>query len=89
MKHFEAIQEKILQMEKRHERREEEMQQIIRNAKHVATVQLDQESHKWMKVVEDKNLEIQKFRTELDSILEVLRLLQKQGVVIPVSSQVT
>ncbi|KAJ8315560.1 hypothetical protein KUTeg_007710 [Tegillarca granosa] len=88
MKHFEAIQEKILQMEKRHERREEELQQIIRNAKHVATVQLDQESHKWKKVVEDKNLEIQKFRTELDSILEVLRLLQKQGVVIPVSSQV-
>lgn len=89
MKHFESIQEKIIQMEKKHEVREQELQQIVKNAKHAATVQMDQEVKKWKNIVETKNKEIQQFRTELDSILDVLKLLQKQGVVIPVSAAVS
>lgn len=85
MKHFEALQDKILQMEKRHEQREKELKQLVTNAKHTATVELDLEIKKWKNVVELKNNEIQKFRSELDSILDVLRLLQKQGVIIPIN----
>lgn len=85
MKHFETIHEKIIHMETRHETREQELQQIITNTRQVANVELSQEENKWRQVVEAKNSEIQKFRTELDSILEVLRLLQRQGVVIPVT----
>ncbi|XP_021349232.1 centrosomal protein of 162 kDa-like isoform X2 [Mizuhopecten yessoensis] len=86
MKHFDSIKEKIGNMEQRHEQREKELQEVIRNAKQVASVQLEHAVQKWRKIVESKNKEIQKFRTELDAILEVLRVLQRQGVVIPISA---
>ncbi|XP_063402688.1 centrosomal protein of 162 kDa-like [Mytilus trossulus] len=89
MKHFESIQQKIIQMEKKRETRELELQQIIKNAKHTASVEMDQEANKWKGIVDSKNCEIQRFRTEIDSILDVLKLLQKQGVVIPVSAAVS
>ena len=89
MKHFESIQQKIIQMEKKRETRELELQQIIKNAKHTASVEMDQEANKWKGIVDSKNSKIQRFRTELDSILDVLKLLQKQGVVIPVSAAVS
>ncbi|XP_069138215.1 centrosomal protein of 162 kDa-like isoform X2 [Argopecten irradians] len=86
MKHFDSIHEKIVSMEQRHEQREKELQEVIKNAKQVASVELEHEVQKWRKIVEAKNSEIQKFRTELDAILEVLRVLQRQGVVIPISA---
>ncbi|KAK3583943.1 hypothetical protein CHS0354_033733 [Potamilus streckersoni] len=89
MRHFEALQGKITQIEKKHEYREQELQQVIKNAQHAAKADLDQEVQKWKKIVEVKNNEIQKFRMELDSILEVLRVLQKQGVIIPVGPEVS
>ncbi|XP_063401794.1 centrosomal protein of 162 kDa-like [Mytilus trossulus] len=89
MKHFESIQQKIIQMEKKRETRELELQQIIKNAKHTASVEMDQEANKWKGIVDSKNSEIQRFRTELDSILDVIKLLKKKGVVIPVSAAVS
>ncbi|VDI12203.1 Hypothetical predicted protein [Mytilus galloprovincialis] len=81
--------QKIIQMEKKRETRELELQQIIQNAKHTASVEMEQEANKWKGIVDSKISEIQRFRTELDSILDVLKLLQKQGVVIPVSAAVS
>jgi protein QN1 len=86
MRHFEELQEKIIQIEAKHSQREQELQQIIKNSKLSADVEIEKEVEKWCKLVETKNNEIQKFRMELDSILEVLRVLQKQGVIIPLSS---
>ena len=86
MRHFEQIQEKVTQLEKRHQQREQELQQMIRNFQQVASVELQEEVSKWKNIVEMKNREIQKFRAELDSILDVLRVLQSQGVVLPVRS---
>ena len=86
MRHFEALQEKITQIETKHSQREQELQQIIRNTRQNTNIEIEREVDKWKKLVETKNNEIQKFRMELDTILEVLRVLQKQGVVIPVGS---
>ncbi|XP_013389121.1 centrosomal protein of 162 kDa [Lingula anatina] len=83
MKHFEALHEKITQMENRHRQREQELQQIIRNTKLNAGVELNREVDKWRRMVEVKNQETERFRIELDSILEVLRELQRQGVSMP------
>ncbi|VDH91280.1 protein QN1 [Mytilus galloprovincialis] len=55
---------------------ENQKQKIIKNAKHTASVEMDQEAIKWKGIVDSKNSEIQRFRTELDSILDVLKLLQ-------------
>eukprot|EP00079_Xenopus_tropicalis_P036046 XP_017949817.1 PREDICTED: centrosomal protein of 162 kDa isoform X1 [Xenopus tropicalis] len=90
MKDFLALENKIKYMEKRHLQREQELQQIIQQTHHVAADEQIQETDKWKKLAQQKNTELEKFRTELDAILDVLRMLQKQGVVIPaVTSQRT
>ncbi|XP_052811094.1 centrosomal protein of 162 kDa-like isoform X2 [Mya arenaria] len=86
MRHFESLQEKIVQIETKHAQREKELQDIILNSRQAASIETEREVDKWRDIVETKNNEIQRFRVELDSILEVLRVLQKQGVVIPVTS---
>ena len=86
MRHFEALQEKIVQIENKYTTREKELQDIIRNSSQAASIEKEAEVEKWRQLVESKNNEIQRFRVELDSILEVLRVLQKQGVIIPVAS---
>lgn len=50
---------------------------------HISEVRQTQEAEKWRRLAQQKNQELEKFRIELDSILDVLRELQKQGVVIP------
>ncbi len=83
MHHFEALQDKISKLESRHQRREQELKQIIHHSQAMATAELNTEIDKWKKIVETKNRETEKFRTELDSILGVLRELRRQGVVLP------
>jgi len=80
MRHFEALQEKIVEMETRHGMREEQLQQLIEQQSITAARDV---TTRWRAVVDEKNREIDRFRTELDAILEILRQLQTQGVVIP------
>lgn len=39
---------------------------------------------RWRRVAEDKRRQMDAFRQELDSILDIVRYLQKEGVVLPV-----
>ncbi|XP_030054997.1 centrosomal protein of 162 kDa [Microcaecilia unicolor] len=82
MKHFLTLETKLKHMEIRHAQRERELQQIIQQTRSVAEAEQLQEAEKWKQVAQMKNEELEKFRIELDSILDVLRELQRQGVVI-------
>ncbi|XP_028578729.2 centrosomal protein of 162 kDa isoform X2 [Podarcis muralis] len=83
MKRFVCLERKIKHLEARYEQREQELQQVIQQTQHIAEVEQIQETEKWRKLALLKNQELEKFRIELDSILDVLRQLQKQGVIIP------
>ncbi|XP_069344429.1 centrosomal protein of 162 kDa [Eulemur rufifrons] len=85
MKHFMDLEKKIEQMEMRHEQREQELQQIIQQTQQVVETEQNKEIEKWKRLAQLKNREVDKFRTELDSILDVLRELHRQGVVVPVA----
>nr|XP_034965346.1 centrosomal protein of 162 kDa isoform X1 [Zootoca vivipara] len=85
MKRFVCLERKIKHLEARYEQREQELQQVIQQTQHIAEVEQIQETEKWRKLALLKNQELEKFRIELDSILDVLRQLQKQGVIIPPS----
>ena len=87
MRHFESLTDKISQLESRHVTRERELQQMIQQARVSATADLDEEVNRWRLIVETKNREIEHFKTELDSILEVLKELQRQGVLLPLSAR--
>ncbi|NXI68510.1 CE162 protein, partial [Anseranas semipalmata] len=83
MKHFLFLEKKIKHMETRHAEREQELQKATQLTQHITEARQTHEAEKWRKLAQQKNQELEKFRVELDSILDVLRELQKQGVVIP------
>ncbi|KAF6113140.1 centrosomal protein 162 [Phyllostomus discolor] len=85
MKHFMDLEKKIKQMEMKHKQREQELQQIIQQTHQVVETEQNKEIEKWKRLAQLKNRELDKFRTELDSILDVLRELHRQGVVVPVA----
>ncbi|NWY38479.1 CE162 protein, partial [Sylvia atricapilla] len=83
MKHFLCLEKKIKHIESRYAEREHEIQKATQLTQHISEVRQTQEAEKWRRLAQQKNQELEKFRMELDSILDVLRELQKQGVVIP------
>ncbi|XP_053917758.1 centrosomal protein of 162 kDa isoform X3 [Cuculus canorus] len=83
MKHFLCLEKKIKHMETRHAEREQEIRKAAQLTQHVTEARQTHEVEKWRRLAHRKNQELEKFRVELDSILDVLRELQKQGVVIP------
>ncbi|NWH86212.1 CE162 protein, partial [Aegithalos caudatus] len=83
MKHFLCLEKKIKHIESRYAEREHEIQKATQQTQHISEIRQTQEAEKWRRLAQQKNQELEKFRMELDSILDVLRELQKQGVVIP------
>ncbi|XP_071957033.1 centrosomal protein of 162 kDa-like [Antedon mediterranea] len=83
MKHFEALQAKIIAMETRHLDREKEMKNVMEKTQETLMTETNQKLTTYQQLLLDKNNELQRFRAELDSILDVLKELQRQGVVIP------
>ncbi|NXL27241.1 CE162 protein, partial [Glaucidium brasilianum] len=83
MKHFLCLEKKIKHIETRHAEREQEIQKATQLTQHITEARQTREAERWRRLAQWKNQELEKFRVELDSILDVLRELQKQGVVIP------
>ena len=77
-----VLEKKIKQMEMRHEQRE---QQIIQQTYQVVETKQNKEIEKWRRLAQLKNRELDKFRMELDSILDVLQELHRQWLVVPVA----
>ncbi|KAJ8005420.1 hypothetical protein DPEC_G00146470 [Dallia pectoralis] len=87
LRHFTSLERKIHNLELRHSQREKELQQVISQTRLVVEVEKQSELERWRSLAQEKNRELEVFRLELDSILDVLRELQRQGVVIPPSDR--
>lgn len=87
MKQFDSLETKIAAMEQRHSQREVDLQRIIEKTHLTAKIEKEETEAKWRQVVRQKNREIEKFRYELDAILEILSELKRQGVVIPLRNE--
>ncbi|XP_036446069.1 centrosomal protein of 162 kDa isoform X2 [Colossoma macropomum] len=85
LRHFASLEHKIHSMERRYNQREQELQQMIAQTRSVVEQEQQAEVARWKKLAQGKSSELEAFRLELDSILDVLRELQRQGVVIPAS----
>uniref|UniRef100_A0AAR2K9R9 Centrosomal protein of 162 kDa n=1 Tax=Pygocentrus nattereri TaxID=42514 RepID=A0AAR2K9R9_PYGNA len=83
LRHFASLEHKIHSMERRYNQREQELQQMITQTRSVVEQEQQAEVARWKKLAQGKGSELEAFRLELDSILDVLRELQRQGVVIP------
>eukprot|EP00052_Salpingoeca_macrocollata_P025703 m.234343 g.234343 ORF g.234343 m.234343 type:complete len:202 (-) comp22472_c0_seq12:44-649(-) len=84
MQHFETLEWKIRELETRLQLRENEIQRICHDNEKTKEIELEALNNKWEQALLQKNTEMERFRTEMDSILDVLRQLRKQGVRIPV-----
>ncbi|XP_071325568.1 centrosomal protein of 162 kDa isoform X2 [Trachinotus anak] len=80
-----SLERKILNMELRHQHREKELKQVIGGSWQMLEANQQSEVERWKHVAQDKSRELEAFRLELDSILDILRHLQRQGVVSPPS----
>ncbi|XP_041758347.1 centrosomal protein of 162 kDa [Coregonus clupeaformis] len=83
LRHFTSLERKIHSMELRHTQREKELQQVMGQTRLVVEAEQQSEVERWRRLAQGKTQELEVFRLELDSILDVLRELQRQGVVIP------
>ncbi|XP_072536151.1 centrosomal protein of 162 kDa isoform X2 [Salminus brasiliensis] len=83
LRHFTSLEHKIHSMELRYQQREQELQQVIAQTRSVVEQEQQTEVARWKRLAQGKSSELEAFRLELDSILDVLRELQRQGVVIP------
>lgn len=57
--------------------------QMIAQTRSVVEQEQQAEVARWKRLAQERSSELDAFRLELDSILDVLRELQRQGVVIP------
>ncbi|XP_053289282.1 centrosomal protein of 162 kDa isoform X2 [Pleuronectes platessa] len=80
-----GLERKILNMELRHQQRETELQQDTGGSWQMLEPQQQAEVERWKNLAQDKSRELKAFRLELDSILDFLKHLQRQGVVFPPS----
>ncbi|XP_010225630.1 PREDICTED: centrosomal protein of 162 kDa, partial [Tinamus guttatus] len=84
MKHFLCLEQKIKHMESRRAEREQELQKAARLARQPpGDARQGREAERWRRLAQRKNRDLEAFRAQLDSMLDVLRELQRQGVVIP------
>ncbi|XP_034730618.1 centrosomal protein of 162 kDa isoform X2 [Etheostoma cragini] len=84
-----GLERKILNMELRHQHREKELQQVIGGSWQTSEADQQSEAESWKRLAQDKSRELEAFRLELDSILDILRHLQRQGVVLPTPDPLT
>ncbi|KAK1895901.1 hypothetical protein KUDE01_021352, partial [Dissostichus eleginoides] len=74
-----GLERKILDMELRHQSRERKLQQVIGGSWQTLDSGQQSEEEGWKQLAQQKSREVEAFRLELDSILDILRHLQRQG----------
>ncbi|XP_041649990.1 centrosomal protein of 162 kDa isoform X2 [Cheilinus undulatus] len=84
-----SLEKKIFNMELRHQHREKELQQVITHSWQTLNTSQHSEVERWKHLAQEKCREIDAFRVELDSILDILRHLQRQGVTLTPISAIT
>uniref|UniRef100_A0A3B4YCJ0 Centrosomal protein of 162 kDa n=1 Tax=Seriola lalandi dorsalis TaxID=1841481 RepID=A0A3B4YCJ0_SERLL len=75
-----SLERKLVTMELRHQHREKELTQVIGGSRQMLEANQQSEVEHWKHLAQDKSRELEAFRLELDSILDILRHLQRQGV---------
>ncbi|KAF9580779.1 hypothetical protein BGW38_002433 [Lunasporangiospora selenospora] len=66
---LEELDQVVLKLEHRLERRDQELQEVVMEAKRQTDVRLEAWKAKWVQVVQRKNAEIHRFQTELEALM--------------------
>ncbi|GJJ70558.1 hypothetical protein EMPS_02907 [Entomortierella parvispora] len=66
---LEELDQVVLRLEQRLERRDQELQEVVQEAKRQTDLRLEAWKSKWVQVVQRKNAEIHRFQVELESLM--------------------
>ncbi|KAG0053697.1 hypothetical protein BGZ83_000581 [Gryganskiella cystojenkinii] len=66
---LEELDQVVLRLEQRLERRDQELQEVVQEAKRQTDLRLEGWKSKWVQVVQRKNAEIHRFQVELESLM--------------------
>ncbi|KAF9114790.1 hypothetical protein BGX27_009824 [Mortierella sp. AM989] len=66
---LEELDQVVLRLEQRLERRDQELQEVVLEAKRQTDLRLEAWKSKWVQVVQRKNAEIHRFQVELESLM--------------------
>jgi len=80
LQHFERLENTVIELEARLRRRDRELEAVAAESKYSAEAEVAACEKRWRGVVAAKQAQIDRFRLELDKILEAIRLMQQQGV---------
>ncbi|XP_065645173.1 centrosomal protein of 162 kDa isoform X4 [Hydra vulgaris] len=83
IRHYKELENKIYNMELKRHTRENEIRTLLEKTKIKSDIDVQSIEEKWRNILKQKDDELRKFREELDSILEILQELQRQGVILP------
>ncbi|KAK0151396.1 Centrosomal protein [Merluccius polli] len=83
LRHLRSLEAKVHSMELRHTERENQLKQLIGQARPVGEAEQQAEVERWKRLAQGRGREVEAFRLELDAILDVLRELHRQGVAFP------
>nr|XP_047129830.1 centrosomal protein of 162 kDa isoform X1 [Hydra vulgaris] len=83
IRHYKELENKIYNMELKRHTRENEIRTLLEKTKIKSDIDVESIEEKWKNILKQKDDELRKFREELDSILEILQELQRQGVILP------
>lgn len=90
MRHYDALIRKINEVEARNGQRERDMRllfaQLSGGGARLQDGGSSADATRWQQALQAKQLQVESFRTELDSILNILRDLKRSGVTLPVVS---
>ncbi|KAG0233699.1 hypothetical protein BGW42_007285 [Actinomortierella wolfii] len=69
---LEELDQIVLKLEQRLERRDQELREVVLEAKRQTDMRLEQWKAKWVQVVQRKNAEIRRFQIELESLMKAV-----------------
>eukprot|EP00041_Stephanoeca_diplocostata_P038071 m.1474547 g.1474547 ORF g.1474547 m.1474547 type:complete len:1157 (+) comp25154_c0_seq1:406-3876(+) len=78
--HFERLETKIDELESRLRRRDREIESLATENKFATQTEVAACENKWKRIVAAKQAQVERFRLELDQVLEAIRVLQSRGV---------
>ena len=78
--HFDQIEARLIDLEARLRRRDREIETMNDEGRRTTSHEVQECERKWRGVVAAKQAQVEKFRLELDRMLEAIRIMQRNGV---------
>ena len=72
-----SLKKQVAEMEARQQQRETEWQKLLQETKQTSSIEQEYAERKWREALNSKNMEVEKIRLELNTIIEAAMAMQQ------------